>query len=556
MAYSGISIPIPMGQGGLHTDDSPNTIPPTDLLVANNVRLHQGMVEKDAGSARFNTTAIPLGVLAAIEFSPDYSARYVICVGGDGNVYAVNSAGVVSAAIVSTTLAAPLTVTFGNQIQFVIGGGEVAGNSRKLFLFNGVNPVQAIEYSAGWLMDNISAPAANWSGTDQPKFGFIHKNRLFAGGNINDPNRLYASLSDNHEDFAAVGTYSLSVSPGDGEEIVMAKVYKGKILVFKKPYGVFAVDDSNFDETKWTITKIHAGLGAASYHCGVQVLDDFIFKNNTGSITSLAATASFGDVEAGDVLSILRIEQTIRDAMELSSGGTTHALFYSEKKLAYFSYRSTTSSVDDRLLCFYVGLGERPRATIITKELPKCLFLKRDSSGIERPCYGSAEANPTTGVIEGFIYLMDQVDRNVNNTPYLGEFQTPHIDFGFAGQQIAHKNKNFDFIELRYSSDGDYSVYGDVFIDGVYTETLDFKMDSTAELASDTPESDDFMLDENDDGDSSSLADDNLKTARNRVRGMGRTISVRFYNGGLNQSFKIATVIFSFRASGEQNTKG
>jgi len=569
LAYTGIVVPIAMGRGGLHTDDDPGSIPPTDLIVANNVRLWGNQIEKDTGSARLlqdsAVAAASGGIIAAFDFWPTNAItdRRVIILGADAIVYSLNPvSGVKSVVVLAGGGAATvLDVTRGSRCMFVLGGSESAGRKPKLFLFTGMSKVQVIQLTAGVIVRaDLASPSADWA-ANFPTFGFVHKNRMWAFGNSNDPNRVYGSSLIaatgvfDHENFVGAAPTDViqnSIASGDGENLVSAYIYKRKVIFLKQPFGLFVWEDSDPDITKWSLSKVQGGIGGASEHSVVQVIDDLLFKNTTGSISSLAATASFGDVEAGDTLAILNIEQFIRDTFKTSSYTSGHSLYYGEKKVCYFTYRSTDSSLENRMLCFTVGAGDRPRATINTKDQPNCLLTFRDTTLIDRPLYGSAD---------GFLYQMDKEDRNVNGVAYLGEFQTPHMDFGFADSKsqpkdIGGKNKNFDFIELTYVSTGAFDVLADVFIDGNYTETVTFPMDGDALLADEDFDTRDFILDDNDDVGSSIMSEDTRRVVRSRIHGMGVTLSVRIYNNGLNQNFKISALTFSFRLSGEQQSKG
>ena len=94
-------------------------------------------------------------------------------------------------------------------------GKSLSGNAKKLFIFTGSDPVQVIEGTSDVRL-NIDAPAADWSGTNQPKFGVVHRNRLVCFGNGNDTHRLYFSDSENHEIFVGGDTLTFSVYPGTG----------------------------------------------------------------------------------------------------------------------------------------------------------------------------------------------------------------------------------------------------------------------------------------------------------------------------------------------------
>lgn len=543
MAFTGIVQPIPLGQGGIHTDDSPNTIPATDLILANNVTMHNNYIEKDAGSTRFNTSAVPSGVYGAFDWWPttNLSDRRLIVLGGDGKIYAIDDTG--AATEITASGGAPATLTVTNQVYFVTGGNEAAGNAKKLFIMNGSNPVQVIS-GTGTTRTNLATPPAEWVSGKQPRFGAIVEGRLALFGSDAAPHTLYLSRTDNHETLTGSGTLQFPVYPGEGERLTSGFIMGGRFYMLKYPSYAYGLITDNADNTQWYVRKATAGFGAATPHAVVPTLNDVLVKTAEDSVLSILAVQEFGDVKAGDVFNILRMEQFVRDSINTSGALLTHSLYYPEKKLAYFTFKSTLGSSNDRMMLFRLDTQGKPKASFITKDAPNCLALRKDSNGVLRPIYGS---------LDGYVYLMDQEDRNVAGAAYVGEFQTPHMDFGFRDQKLAEINKNFVFLELRYVPKSDCTIYADTFIDGNYYDTYSIQMRADAVLGDTLPDTNDFMLaDSANDPEGSFLAGEDLATTLIPIAGMGRSISIRIYNSGLNETFKIASLFIGFKPSGQQ----
>lgn len=340
-----------------------------------------------------------------------------------------------------------------------------------------------------------------------------------------------------HEDFIteATGDTALTfpVYPGEGDGLIAACEYQSRLFLFKRPFGVYYLDDtaSPADYTTWAIRKLSDTWGAASPHSLLKVLQDLIGANTTGSYTSLQATNAFGDVTAGDILAINKLENYIRGQFSKSGLTSTQAIYYAEKKKAIFTARSTGGTAQDRMLIIDVS-RQTPRFSIETKDAPNCLALRKDSNSIPRPIYGGTD---------GFVYQMDQSGYNVNNTPYLAEFQTPYTDFSWVDASLGGKNKLFDFIEVNYVPQGSWAFYIDVYVDGTFRETVTINQrQSGAVLGS-------FVLD------SDRLSDPPVaKPLRLPLHCTGKTISFRIYNGSLDQNFKVDRLIVSVRISAEQ----
>jgi hypothetical protein len=261
------------------------------------------------------------------------------------------------------------------------------------------------------------------------------------------------------------------------------------------------------------------------------VLGDLIAANSIGSLTSLQASDAFGDFEAGDILANSKIEEFIRDTMSLSGVPFTSAVWYPEKRTALFTARYNGSNVQNAIIMINVS-SQTPRFSLVSKDLPNCLAMRKDSIGILRPIYGTTD---------GYVFLMDQSTYNTNNAPYLGEFQTNYTDLAQVDQTLAGKNKIFDFIEVSYTAIDNSTFYCDVYIDGELRDTKTFQTYFGTEL-------DEFELDVD------TLSGDSMPS-RNRLKlnsCTGNKIALRFYSNENNGAFRIDKAILSFRISAEQ----
>lgn len=324
---------------------------------------------------------------------------------------------------------------------------------------------------------------------------------------------------------------TFSVFPGEGDGLISAYVYRGLLFLFKKPFGVYVIDGRDPDTANWTVTKFSDAFGLASPHSVLQILSDLVAANSMGSITSLQASDRFGDFDAGDVLQNAKVEDYIRNQINFAGIPYSQSVYYPEKKVAYFTGQSTSTLLRDRIISIDVG-RDNSRISLITKDQPNCLALRKDSQGISRPIYGDAS---------GYVYLMDQETYNVNGVPYLGEFQTSYSDFGQVNAEFAGKNKIFDFLEVNYVPTGNNNFSVDIYVDGDFRQTLTFTQFLGAAL-------DAFELD------ADSLTGDAL-SGRNRKplkSCTGNKISFRFYNNSSNESFQVERIIVGFRLSAEQ----
>ena len=525
MAYVGQIAPIPLGNMGLKTDDSMTNLPPNSAIKANNVRFTYSRLEKSGGSRKLNSSAFDAGVVGVSEWVPSAGLQRTIAVTSNGKVYRDTGSGTFN----SNTAIATLTGTLDQDVCFAAGGAEASGNNRKLFIFtNSLNQIQVLD-GDGTSLSAIDHPSADWSASNYPTFGLIYQNRLAVLRGHN----LYFSTTTDHEKFDGTSTECpiFSIFPGEGEGLVSAINYKGTLFLFKKPYGVYYIQtNGSASPADWSVERMSDSFGAASPHCAIQMLDDLVVANSSGSITSLRATQAFGGLENGDILSNAQIEQYVKSQLTAPGISKTHALWYPEKKIALFTGRSLGAVKQDRMLVVDVT-KQNPKFSIETKDQPTCLGLRKDSNNIPRPIYGSAT---------GFVYIWDDSSYRVgDSTSYIGEFQTPYIDFAYLDPSLGNKTKLFDALAVHFVGTGSWNFYIDVYIDNRFSETLTFGQDAGSAL-------DSFVLD------TDVLSVEYTQQNRKPLHGSGERISFRIYNNVVNQYFKIEKLTVSFRVGAEQ----
>ena len=208
------------------------------------------------------------------------------------------------------------------------------------------------------------------------------------------------------------------------------------------------------------------------------------------------------------------------------------SVYYAEKNTSYFTGRDSSNSPQNRMLVYDTGLQNTGRISTNNKDQANCIFMRKDSNLIPRPCYGSSD---------GYIYQMDTGAWDVNGVAYTGEFITPASDFSFVDPKLGEQSKIYEFITATYQTVGSWAFYIDVIVDGVTTQTITFNMVLGSTL-------DHFILDKD------RLGGSVLKYLRMPIKSAtGKTLSLRIYNDKLDQTFIIEKVTVDFRTSGEQN---
>lgn len=526
MAYGGQQAHIPLGQMGLLTDVPPGEVPRGALIRANNVSFETGLVTKAPGSMRYNTTVLPAGIVALFDYWPNVSTQRLIAACSNGTLFRDDGDRTFGGAVAINSGLGDLTP----RVNFVAGGQETALRDKKLFLFSGTSQVQVLTGDETTFAE-IENPAADWVTPNYPTIGLIHRNRLWAFMG----QRAYASDTGDHEEFADVAAIlTQNIFPGEGGAISGAYVFKGRLFAFKEGGFVYYLDDSDPDSDNWNWRKLGSNFGLASPNGIIEVINDMIAVNESGSPVSYNAVDALGDIESADILRILMIEDYVRKNTSLSGLDVMHALYYEAKKQAFFTWRTSYRTTNNTLLHIDFNKQSGPRAAFWPKDQADCLALRKDASKVERPIYGSAD---------GYVYLMDREDRLVGGSGYTGEFMIGHTDLRFLDERLAHKNKLFDYLAVEFVPQGLWNLEVDVYIDGTFSETINFAMDVRDDGL------DDFTLD------TDPLGREETQTIQKPLHGSGRRISFLCRGSGSNQNFAIASLTIGFRPSAEQATR-
>lgn len=530
MAYAGNKALIPLGDFGLFTDVPPGDVPRGALILARNVSFETGLITKAPGDLRYNFNALSAGIVALFDWWPDSVTQRLIAATSDGKIYRDIGDREFSLSVPIKTGLGTLTP----KALFVEGGNETAGREKKLFFFSSSAQVQVLSGDSA-TMSEITSPAADWVSPNYPTVGVIHRNRLWAFMK----QRAYASDTGNHENHLS-NNLTQAIFPGEGGSVIGAFVFKGRLFAFKEGGFVYYLNDDDPDSDNWNWLKLASNFGLSSPHGILQALDDMIAVNESGSPISYNATNALGEIESADILRTLQIEDYFRKNTNLSGLEFLHALYYEAKKTAFFTWRSSYRPTNDTLFVLDFN-KQNPRPSFWPKVSADCLALRKDNTKVLRPIYGSSD---------GFVYLMDREDRLTGGSAYTGEFKTGHMDFKWMGEDIASKNKLYDFLEVEFIPQGTWDLYVDVYIDGTFSETITFSMDVRDDGLASSPSAEyGFTLDVD------PLGREEAQTVRMPLHGSGRRISFHVRASGANQNFAIASLNVGFRISAEQATK-
>lgn len=530
MAYRGITYPIPIGVDGWSANRNQTQIRSTQLIQAQDVTYEFGTLGKEGGASLYTPAPIAGGnvILAGRDWWPDLNTQRSVVFASDGGVYKDSGSGTY-----------PVTLKSGMNLptkapQFVAGGKELQASNRKLFLFTEVNQVQVLS-GDGATMANIASPPADWT-SFRPVAGCVHLNRLWgAAGHF-----VYYSTLTNHEDFTTAGqTGVVSIYPGVGEEVVHIESYKGMLLCFKRPYGIYMLDANDPNVTNWIVTPVSDSQGAAGPGCVVSIDNDILFMDNGGSIGLLSAVTQElpqGTFAVSSLTYAGNVDPYIRDTFNFSRLSGVQSIYYAAKREVHFAFPVVGSNTNNGRFVVDYNRPDVNRFRYSYRDSCQSLWLRKDTTLVSRPQIGDGA---------GQVWNLDQPNRDKAGAGYLSKFQTGHEDMAslYVDQpslrRLAGKNKLFHFLELLADPKGNWNISVDVLVDNNFKCTVQFNMGVTGAAL------DSFILD------SDRLAGSTIEKKRRRIIGEGRRISLIGSTNGAGQDFSLAQFLVEFSIGAE-----
>jgi len=438
-----------------------------------------------------------------------------------GNLFKEKPSSLTAGNIDDTTLQGSMATEVPGR--FISGGKEAAAVNRKLFFYNGTDPIQVLS-GDGTTTTDVATPATDWgtvtNPSTQPINGVIHLDRHLAWGNLNDPHRVYLSDPDDHEDFATVDvSFSLRFRSDVGDRIWTGASFQGVFFAFKYPRGVFYLDDTDLDVANWAVRTKSEAVGCAPCQYAVLPMDDdVLFMDPNAHFHLLSAVDALGGTRASDLTLRLGQQKWTRDNVNLKQLRWARSFWYPQKKLAVFYVPPTGSSRPSlaiKLDFSGVERGLPVRFSYSTRDIGDGVATRRTSDGSqERPVLAEGTS----------IYLLDQDARTRAGAAYTGQYQLPHLDLSHIDPSLRWRRKLFEHLELVMEPVAAGTLTVDVYVDGTVKQTLSF--------------------------------DATQKRQRKKLNvGDGYTISVRVTNSTASEDFKVLSHLVYFKVGNEDQSR-
>lgn len=469
MGFTGQIATIPAGTGSLNSDSNLQAIPATDLIEAEGVIYDGASLRKEPGAALLDATGIAASpaILAGHGWEPSASVQRVVLAAADGKIYKE-----VGGDLDSVTLVSGLSTTA--RGMFVPAGAEATGANRKLFYFNGVNPVQVLS-ADGATMAALATPPVDWASTNQPVGGVLHQHRVWGFGNDNMPHGVYGSGNEAHEDFQCAAAVFLQCYPGVGEKLMVGVSHDKRLYVFKYPVGIYWLDDSDVRVSAWRFEPITDQLGVVrSPQAALGVLRDVMFMSEDCGFHLLSGVPQ-GGARWSDLAEILRIKDWLRANVNLAQLSRVTSRWYEDRSLAVWCLPKAGSTVNDLRLMFDFSRVQSERRIYCSysfRDTSEALFLRKATDGVHRPCFGDNA---------GKVWLLDQATRSKGASGYLGKVKFAETDLRFLNPGLATKKKQFYFLELHSTPQGAGTYTVKSYVDGVLKATQSFNANKKRE---------------------------------------------------------------------------
>lgn len=529
MAYRGSVIRLPIGMQGFSGSRNPTQMQPGHLAVAEGISLDGGLIQKEGGASKLNSSSLGgATVVSGISYSPLADTWRDAVFLSNGNILKDSGTGTFP-----TTLASGLTADREPPPWFVMAGGEATGLPRTLFCFSTSNQVRAVD-ADGAAMAAITTPPADWAGAGNfPTFGLPHESRLWGGGNANDPHRMYYSTIGDHQNFTGAGSGSIAVFPGEGTRIVGAVSFKGLLVVFKYPRGIYFITTSDPAPAGWRVDRLSLAVGSLNQHTIVPIDNDTLYMDATGNLHLLSATNAFGGVQTSIISQQADMADFFKAEVEFTNIRRSVGVWYGDKQQAMFAMPRTNSADNNlRITVDFSSPQMGVRFLPSTRDTPVSMWIRQDTDGVFKPVHGDNA---------GFVWKMDQEIRSKDGAGYDTRFETVDMDLSFANPILATKWKTGDFLEIRYEATGDWDLIVTLIWDRVPGPPILYSMGGLgAALGSFTLDSDALA------------AGGAITSIRKRIAGSGRRVRVKVEQSGADQNIALSDFYLSFRPGDER----
>ncbi len=226
-------------------------------------------------------------------------------------------------------------VTLGTGLSTSARSRMITYNGYTL-IANGVDPVKQFD---GTTMSSVTFNNTDMvlPATFRPTFMFLHRGRLFYGGDAAFPYRLFTPVPGTHNDFTGAQTDAFDVAIGDGQPIVGCIALTKGYTVILKTGSIHLLTGSNPTDATidpFVIAEYSNELGCTATDSILSIGTEVFFMSQRG-YKKLSYVSVTGNITDADPMYLAQPEL---DAYDPDEGAKCNAVFNAVDRMIYLTF--------------------------------------------------------------------------------------------------------------------------------------------------------------------------------------------------------------------------
>ena len=126
--------------------------------------------------------------------------------------------------------------------------------------------------------------------------------------------------------------------------------YRGALVCFKKPRGIYLLDTSSPFIGAWSVNQVARNIGVAGTRAYAQVENDILFVDNNADFRALSAVQEFGDVGTRSISDLSFLNDFIRNNFSIPNINRWTAVYYPSKRQVHVAVTESTNLNNQRIV--------------------------------------------------------------------------------------------------------------------------------------------------------------------------------------------------------------